>query len=276
MTMRRLILGGMAAIWLSLPAQADTPPTAAVPAPVLPTRPPAPALAPDAAMPAAGWSGASPRPRPTGLALRGRTGITLRPRLRPIVIPDARWDHRPGGRRWTMAGLRAMAAHGHRLTDVVPRDIGQWCPGYREATVGARRAFWVGFLSALAYHESTWRADAVGGGGLWYGLLQIYPQTARHFRCRAQTGDALKDGAANVACAIRILNHTIPRDRAIALRDTRWRGVAADWGPMRDPADVAQMQGWTRRQPYCRIELAPRVSLRPLARPARPVQIARE
>lgn len=198
-----------------------------------------------------------------------------RPPVRPsIVIPKARWDHRPEGHRWTMAGLRAMARHGQRITEVVPRDIDAWCPGYRDAGPGERRAFWVGFLSALAFHESTWRPDAVGGGGLWYGLLQIYPQTARHFSCRAQTGEALKDGAANVSCAIRILNHTIPRDRAIALRDGRWRGVAADWGPMRDAADVAQMKRWTRAQPYCQASTAPRHSLRPLARPATETRVA--
>lgn len=199
----------------------------------------------------------------------------LRPPVRPsIVIPKARWDHRPEGHLWTMAGLRAMARHGQRITEVVPRDIDAWCPGYRDASTGERRAFWVGFLSALAFHESTWRPDAVGGGGLWYGLLQIYPQTARHFRCRAQTGEALKDGAANVSCAIRILNHTIPRDRAIALRDVRWRGVAADWGPMRDDADVAQMKRWTRAQPYCRASAAPQRSLRPLLRPASSPRVA--
>lgn len=194
--------------------------------------------------------------------------VAPRPMARALIVPDARWDHRSGGRGWTLAGLRALAGHGTRLTEVVPRDIDAWCPGYRRAGLAGRRAFWIGFLSALAYHESTWNPRAVGGGGQWYGLLQIYPPTARHFRCEARSGAALQDGSANIACAIRILNRTIPRDRAIALRDTRWRGVAADWGPMRNAGKVAQMQRWTRAQPYCRVELAPQAAPRPRARPS--------
>jgi hypothetical protein len=190
-------------------------------------------------------------------------GAETRPMSRPIAEPNARWDHRPGGAAWTRSALTALTRHGAPLTRVVPRDIAGWCPGYAAADEAQRRAFWVGFLSALAKHESTYRAKAVGGGGLWYGLLQILPSTARGYGCQAKSGGALTDGGNNLSCAIRIMARTVPRDNAIAVHDGRWRGVAADWGPMRSPAKRADMAAWLRGQDYCALNRSPRPQLRP-------------
>ncbi len=104
----------------------------------------------------------------------------------------------------------------------------------------------------------------VGGGNLWFGLLQIYPDTARRYGCRARTGDALTDPEDNLSCAARILAVTVPRDRAVAVHDGRWRGVAADWGPMTNRSKIAEMSAWTRQQSYC----VPLESIRPRVRPA--------
>jgi hypothetical protein len=90
-------------------------------------------------------------------------------------------------------------------------------------------------MSALSKHESTYNTRAVGGGDLWYGLLQIYPDTARRYGCRSRTGEALKNPVENLSCAACIMAVTVERDQAVAVRDTRWRGVAADWGPMTKP-----------------------------------------
>lgn len=168
--------------------------------------------------------------------------------------------------------MSALAQHGAPLTQVVPSDIGDWCPGYASAGPSQRRAFWTGFLSTLAKYESTYRAEAVGGGGLWFGLLQILPATARGYGCRARSGDALKDGPANLSCAVRIMAVTVPRDGVIALNGARLGGVAADWGPMRSSSKRAQMAGWLRGQSYCAVGR----SLRPKARPARSVEQAAE
>ncbi|MEX0311682.1 MAG: lytic transglycosylase, partial [Tateyamaria sp.] len=102
----------------------------------------------------------------------------------------------------------------------------------------------------------------VGGGGKWYGLLQILPATARGYGCAAGTGAALKNGAANLSCAVRIMAVTVPRDGVIYGRGGK--GVAADWGPMRSAAKRADMAGWLRKQRYC----APLDSVRPVSRPA--------
>jgi hypothetical protein len=189
---------------------------------------------------------------------------TMRPVARISYIPDARWDFRGDSGSWTRAALSALRSHGSDLQDTVPRDIANWCPAYVENPPHLRRAFWVGMMSALVKHESTYRPTAVGGGNLWFGLMQIYPDTARRYGCHATTGEALKDPEDNLSCAIRIMNVTVPRDNAIAVRDSRWRGVAADWGPMTNRSKIAEMAAWTRSQDYC----VSRSSIRPQARPS--------
>jgi hypothetical protein len=162
--------------------------------------------------------------------------------------PVARWDFRPEGRAWTEASVAALGSYGRPLVEIVPGDIKAWCPDYEDASEAERKAFWVGLLSSLAKHESTWRPEAAGGGGRWFGLLQISPATARHYGCNAQTAAALKDGAANLACAIRIMSVTVPRDGVVAAGG---RGIAADWGPFHQAVKREEMRNWVRSQPYC-------------------------
>lgn len=179
---------------------------------------------------------------------------------RQIYIPDTRWDHVRGSDSWTMAALAAIRRHGGGLDDIVPADIDTWCPAYESNPPAMRRAFWVGMMSALAYHESRYRPRAVGGGGQWYGLLQVYPPTARHYSCDARTGEELKDPHLNLSCSVRIMARQIPA------RGTVSHGML-DWGPFHSPDKRAQMAAWTREQAYCRPQLAVMASPRPQARP---------
>jgi hypothetical protein len=59
------------------------------------------------------------------------------------------------------------------------------------------------------------------------------------------------------------MNVTVARDNAIAVRDSRWRGVAADWGPMSNRNKIPEMAAWTRSQSYC----VASTTVRPRARP---------
>ena len=164
--------------------------------------------------------------------------------------PAMRWDHRPEASQWTASTMQqVLSGAGQPLTSVVPSDIGAWCPSYAQNDKKQRAMFWVGLLSAMAKHESTWNPAAVGGGGQWFGLVQISPSTARGYRCGATSGDALKDGAANLSCAIRIMAQTVPRDGVVAAGG---RGVAADWGPFHSTVKQADMMAWTTSQGYCR------------------------
>ncbi|MCM2560801.1 lytic transglycosylase domain-containing protein [Lutimaribacter sp. EGI FJ00015] len=198
-----------------------------------------------------------------GLVLAQGEHDGLRPPARDDALPRTQWEHRGDAPLWTRAVLSALRGHGAALTRVVPRDIDTWCPAYTSADAQQRAQFWVGFLSALAKYESTWRPEAVGGRNQWYGLLQILPATARGYGCRAGSGAALQHGPSNLSCAVRILAVTVPRDRAIALRDSRWRGVAADWAPMRSATKRRDMARWLRGQSYCKPLSATRPRLRP-------------
>lgn len=193
-----------------------------------------------------------------------RFQTTIRPPVRTGQLPNTRWQHMAGHALWTRAALSALKDHGKPLVDLVPRDIANWCPKYPSASEADRRAFWVGFMSALAKHESTYRPWAVGGGGKWYGLLQILPSTARGYKCNVGTGAALKNGAANLSCAVRIMASTVPRDGVIhGYRGRKGQGVTADWGPMHSAPKRRDMAGWLKRQNYCK----PTNATRPRARP---------
>ena len=168
------------------------------------------------------------------------------------LLPTMRWDHRPEADRWTLATLAALRTEGAVLVATVPADIASFCPAYEDAPPADRRAFWAGFLSALAKHESTWNPQARGGGGRWIGLMQIAPQTARANDCELPSGKGLTDGAANLACAVRIAARQVGRDGAIVSDGSGgWRGAARDWAPLRSSEKRDDVAEWTRRQSYC-------------------------
>lgn len=168
--------------------------------------------------------------------------------------PVMRWDHRPEAAHWTRDTLVALQEHGAVLATLEPVDVAEWCPAYPEQTQAARRAFWAGLLSAIAWHESRHQPEVAGGGGRWIGLMQIAPPTAQGSDCRAQSAGALKDGSANLACAVRIAARQVGRDNEIMGGPGRWRGVARDWAPFRDGAKVADMRGWVSGQRYCAVQ----------------------
>jgi hypothetical protein len=182
------------------------------------------------------------------------SGCAILPNMSSRDMPEdgyaMRWDHVPASADWEQAGFAALQSHAAVLPEIVPADIDAWCPGYPDASQEDRAAFWVGLMSALARHESTWNEQAVGGGGRWFGLVQISPATARHYGCQATTGQALLDGAANVSCALRIWASTVSRDGVVS---DGTRGVAADWGPMHPSQSRKreEMRAWMLDQPYC-------------------------
>ncbi len=165
-------------------------------------------------------------------------------------LPAARWDRQPNGKLWTRSAIgELVSGAGRPLIKMVPKDIDAWCPAYAGQDPYGRAAFWAGLLSAMAKHESTYNEQAVGGGGKWFGLVQISPATARHYGCEVITGGDLKNGVKNLQCAIRIMAMTVPRDSVVAAGG---KGVAADWGPFHSAAKRAEMRGWVSSQAYCR------------------------
>jgi Transglycosylase SLT domain len=166
-----------------------------------------------------------------------------------FVAPPMQWDHHPEGEEWTESTLVALSTKDPLLSARVPADIETWCPGYAEAPVEERRAFWAGLLSAVAKYESTWNPVASGGGGRWIGLMQISPRSAANYGCEATSAGALKDGEANLACAVEIMSEQVAKDGLVAGNGNR--GIGRDWAPLRSSEKRSAMAAWTRAQPYC-------------------------
>ncbi len=171
---------------------------------------------------------------------------------RPVTRADSPpmgWDHRPEAATWTEATLVAVSTKDADLAKLVPGDIKAWCPGYETADLAERRSFWAGILSKVAKYESSWNPAAAGGGGRYIGLMQISPRTASNYGCAATSAKALKDGSANLQCAVEIMSEQVARDGLVAGGGNR--GIGRDWMPLRDRGKRAEIAAWTRAQPYC-------------------------
>lgn len=164
------------------------------------------------------------------------------------TVPDMRWGNRSGSDEWTRAALAALEAEGVTLLSTVPSDVNAFCPGYADLGREQRKHFWVGLLSSVAKHESSYNPGAQGGGGRYLGLMQISPATARHYDCDG----GLLNGANNMACAVKIAARNVSRDGAIVSGQGKgWRGVARDWMPLRSSSKRADIAGWTKQQSFC-------------------------
>jgi hypothetical protein len=166
-----------------------------------------------------------------------------------FVEPPMQWDNHPEGEDWTDSTLIALSTKDSVLSEQVPADIETWCPGYAEAPVEARRAFWAGLMSSVAKYESTWNPKASGGGGRWIGLMQISPRSAANYGCEATSVAALKDGGANLECAVEIMSEQVAKDGMVAGNGSL--GIGRDWAPLRNTEKRADMAAWTSAQPYC-------------------------
>ncbi|MCC5993467.1 MAG: lytic transglycosylase [Rhodobacteraceae bacterium] len=164
---------------------------------------------------------------------------------------SARWDHRPEGALWTAAKYDALGKEGRSLIEAVPDDIDKFCPGYEQADMDGRKAFWTALFSGLAGYESTWRAEAAGAGGRYRGLLQIWPTSARFYGCDLSHPKGLYDGPTNLRCAARIAAQAVERDQVVAGGPGNWGGVAKDWPPLRRAATRADIASYTRALPVC-------------------------
>jgi hypothetical protein len=164
-------------------------------------------------------------------------------------LPAMRWDSAAKAAEWTAEALAQVAEHDAELTDLIPKDIDVYCPGYAQASLQDRRAFWVSIISATAKYESGFNAKAIGLHGRYVGLMQISLATARHSGCDATTTATLKDGKANLSCAIDIVAPRVAADGMVAGDGNK--GIARDWGPWAKARTRATIAKWTRAQAYC-------------------------
>ena len=186
--------------------------------------------------------------RPALLLILGLAGCAA-PKPEVSQAPVMGWDHRPEAQEWTQSTMAAVAEKDDALAEQVPQDIATFCPAYPQADLTDRRAFWAGLLSATAKHESTWNPLASGGGGRWIGVMQIAPASAQNYGCDATSTAELKDGAANLECAVDILAVQVERDGLVAGGGNR--GIGRDWAPFRSDSKRADIADWTSNQAYC-------------------------
>lgn len=159
------------------------------------------------------------------------------------------WHAHPDADVWTAATMAAVASHDAELSLTTPADITTFCPHYPKAGLTERRTFWVGLLSATARYESGFNPKAAGGGGRYIGLMQISPSTARQSGCTAATPAALKDGTANLVCAVEIFAPHVAADGMVA--GSGKRGIGRDWGPFAKASIRTDIANWTAKQSYC-------------------------
>lgn len=165
------------------------------------------------------------------------------------AAPALRWSAQPQADSWTSATLSALAARDAALAGAVPGDIADWCPAYPGADLAARRVFWAGLISLLAERESRFNEAILGGGGRYVGLMQISSRSAANYGCTATTREALQEGTANLSCAVTLLADEVARDGVVAGAGNR--GAGRNWMPLRKAGERAEMQAWTRAQPWC-------------------------
>lgn len=183
------------------------------------------------------------------LALAGCTTEAAQLVSRAAEPPPMRWDHRPEAAEWTANTLMAVAQEDEVLADRVPADIDNWCPAYSDAPLPQRRAFWAGLISAVGKYESSHNPAAVGGGGKYIGIMQISPRSARNYGCEATSASALKNGTANLDCAVEMMAYHVQRD-GMAVGGGN-RGIGRDWMPFRKSNTRAEMRNWISQQIYC-------------------------
>ncbi len=183
------------------------------------------------------------------LGLAGCTTGTADLVSQATTPPPMRWDHHPEAADWTVNTLMAVADEDAALASRVPADIATWCPGYEDGTLMERRAFWAGLISAVGKYESSYNPRAAGGGGKYIGIMQISPRSAANYGCDATSAAALKDGSANLQCAVEMVAHHVVRD-GVAVGNGR-QGIGRDWMPFRKTGMREEMAGWLRRQSYC-------------------------
>ena len=179
--------------------------------------------------------------------------ISDRPLPRPWEgprVPKLRWDDRAGSQGWSMALMMEIQRHPRTFLTATPRDIKAYCPGFVDGSKADRAAFWAALLSGIARHESRSNPNASGGGGRYLGLMQISPDTARHYGCVATDAELLQ-GSANMICSVKIVAHHVGRDGLVVGQSGAWRGAARDWMVLRDADAREDIVGWIREQPYC-------------------------
>ena len=179
------------------------------------------------------------------------------------AVDYAAWNkvNKDGG--WTRKAESAVRAT--TLAQLLPKDMGNFCPRYESLDVDSRTQFWVGLLSAMAKPESGFRpeetyveqdiVDANKRKVISRGLLQISIESANQkvYGCAINNAQDLHRVDVNLNCAARIMRHWVQKDGVIAAASPPAVGAARYWSVLRGWNDhLGDISGFTRKMEVCK------------------------
>ena len=172
------------------------------------------------------------------------------------------WSHLKQGNEWTKFTQDAIRDYGQDLLNVVPNDIGAYCPKYLEYGTHKRGDFWVHLISKLAYFESSYNIDETyqeefpdndGNRVISRGLLQLSIESANgNYNCKLNNAQELHDPKTNLECAVRIFNKLVVKDGTIARKlNGKWQGASRYWSPFRDEVRNSKIMTYMNSLNFC-------------------------
>lgn len=176
---------------------------------------------------------------------------------------EACWIHKKESDAWTIATLKALDEVGVRLLTTQLGDSAEFCPNYDNLSSSDKRAFWVYFLSAIAKRESNLNPkltytesfnDSTKTKVRSRGLLQLSYESSKLYGCGFTTRKEIYVAEKNLRCGIKILDHWITIDGAIAgkTKNKTWRGAARYWSVLRKPRAKAWIKKQTSTLDFCK------------------------
>jgi hypothetical protein len=176
----------------------------------------------------------------------------------------AAWSKKNPDGSWTRITEIAVATSS--LPSLEPKDIGKFCPAYKNLPRKKRIRFWVGLLSSMAEFESTFDPEAAARGpskdvfrrrGMNRGLLQISKESANQpgYSCDIKKAKHLHDPVVHLPCAVKILSTWVSADHVIASykRNKKTRGGGRYWAVLQEKnGRLPAISSFTRNLSFCR------------------------
>ena len=173
------------------------------------------------------------------------------------------WDHEvQQGRRWTVFTAEALEKYAPGLIDSHPGDIREFCPAYSSLDRKGRKVFWINFVSAVAFKESSFRPsdsyvenfrNSSGNAVVSRGLMGLSLESSQLYACRMNTERDLEDPKLNLECGVKILGKWVMRTGRLSGHiGGHWVGASRYWGVMRTPNKAAAIKRATNSLDFCK------------------------
>ena len=152
------------------------------------------------------------------------------------------WEsNRSDGKTWTIYAIRALEKYGEPMLEANPGDAKTFCPNFDRLDRAGRMNFYVNFIAAISYEESSWNPkdlytekfnNSKGEKVVSRGLMALSKESAGLYHCDINEENDLYDPRLNLECSVRIISRWITKDQYIAYNvgehdeAKNWRGAA--------------------------------------------------